>query len=302
MSATAVILVLISASVHAGWNLVSKTRLPDSRFFLYANSFGTLLLLPVLLFRSASIRYFPSAVWPLIGATGFCQAVYYFSLAGAYRSGDLSVVYPMARSLPVLMTVLMNILLGRISQISSPAIVGMTLIAGGGLLLPLQDFTRRALSKSARISIAFAFLAAAGTTGYSMIDDTALRNVRSILETKTDVFLDTLLYLFLAGAASSFWLFIFSFIAGDGRKRQNQRPRGEFGPAVLAGAGIFLAYALVLLSLAYARNVSYIVAFRQVSIPLGALLGFTILKEPRHPPRIVGSLLIFGGLVLVALG
>jgi uncharacterized membrane protein len=53
--------------------------------------------------------------------------------------------------------------------------------------------------------------------------------------------------------------------------------------------------------MAYASNVSYIVAFRQLSIPLGALLGVWVQKEPAGLPKLLGVGVVFGGLILVGL-
>ena len=52
----------------------------------------------------------------------------------------------------------------------------------------------------------------------------------------------------------------------------------------------------------YVTNISYVAAFRQISIPLGAIFGMSLLKEPRHPPKLVGVSTIFIGLVMVAIG
>ena len=69
-----------------------------------------------------------------------------------------------------------------------------------------------------------------------------------------------------------------------------------------AGTGMLItaAYGLVLASMAFVTNVSYIAAFRQLSIPLGAALGFLIQKEPATPPRLVGIGILTCGLTLIA--
>ena len=63
-----------------------------------------------------------------------------------------------------------------------------------------------------------------------------------------------------------------------------------------------MTYGIVLWAMAYATDVSYIVAFRQLSIPLGALLGIMVLRESAPWPKICGVALAFAGLVLVAIG
>ena len=72
--------------------------------------------------------------------------------------------------------------------------------------------------------------------------------------------------------------------------------------ALLTGIGICGTYALVLISLAFVKNVSYVVAFRQLSIPLGAGLGIMIMGESPCKPKIVGVGIMFIGLLLVGIG
>jgi uncharacterized membrane protein len=65
---------------------------------------------------------------------------------------------------------------------------------------------------------------------------------------------------------------------------------------------IFFTYTLVLFAMYLARDVSYIVAFRQLSVPIGAALGVLVLREPLHRPKIIGIAVVTVGLLLVALG
>jgi len=51
----------------------------------------------------------------------------------------------------------------------------------------------------------------------------------------------------------------------------------------------------------FARNVSYVVAFRQLSIPIGAILGMTVLHEPRNAMKLTGMGVMMAGLLLVAI-
>jgi uncharacterized membrane protein len=60
-------------------------------------------------------------------------------------------------------------------------------------------------------------------------------------------------------------------------------------------------YGLVLLAMTMTENVSYIVALRQLSIVIGMVLGVVFLFERLLLTRVVGSVMILLGLVLVAL-
>jgi len=85
---------------------------------------------------------------------------------------------------------------------------------------------------------------------------------------------------------------------GFAKELRNTRLRS----AAAAGAAIVAAYCLVLVAYGFARNVSYVVAFRQVSLPLGALLGVVVLRERMNAARAVGTAVILLGLVLVSIG
>jgi len=68
------------------------------------------------------------------------------------------------------------------------------------------------------------------------------------------------------------------------------------------GVGMYLAYVLILFAMLYVSDASYVAAFRQLSIPLGATLGIVLLKEPRYLPKLIGIVAVYGGLVLVGMG
>jgi uncharacterized membrane protein len=58
---------------------------------------------------------------------------------------------------------------------------------------------------------------------------------------------------------------------------------------------------LVLVAMAYVTNISYLAAFRELSIPIGAFLGITLQKEPAFKPKMLGIGLVLAGLILVGL-
>lgn len=65
------------------------------------------------------------------------------------------------------------------------------------------------------------------------------------------------------------------------------------------GVAIIIAYGLVLLAYGLADNVGYVVAFRQLSLPIGTVLAVVLLKERVTAARLVGTALIVVGLVMV---
>ena len=299
MSATAIVLITLSVFAHAGWNLFSK-RQPSVAFFLIASTTSVLVLSPLLWYNRSVLSWTPGIVWALVGITGLFHAIYYSGVAGAYRHGDMSLAYPMLRALPVLLITAISFALGRGDQITPLGLVGIITVAVGCMLLPIKSFREIHLRDYLALCCLLALAAAIGTTGYTMIDDEALRQLRTSLTwlDKTHI---TLFYISLQTLSTSLWVLLFVLILPSERGRFRHLWRHGRRQAALSGLVITGAYGLVLASMAYVTNVSYVAAFRQMSIPLGALLGIWLLKEPRYPPKLIGVGVVVTGLILVAL-
>jgi drug/metabolite transporter (DMT)-like permease len=299
---TAAILLLLSAATHAGWNLLGKRQNPSAAFMLIANTLGLLWLVPVLFVAGRGLAFFSPLVWLFVVLTGLAQAGYFFALTGAYRSGDLSIAYPLARSAPVVMVAIASILLGRSGQISPLSLAGMFLVTAGGFLLPMQHFTDLRLKNYLNLTSLLALLTALCTTAYSLIDDQALRILRQMPGMPLDTLALSALYSLVEAVSCSLWLAFFVLLSKQERQRFHEFYMHNLGQSFLVGALIILAYTLVLIAMAYVSNVSYVIAFRQLSIIIGALLGMRVLKESAHPPKFAGLAVMFAGLVLVGIG
>lgn len=302
MTLTAVVILCISATVHATWNFIGKKGNCSPASFLLATILGCACLSPVALSNPRIVASFSPEVWTLLVITGFFQAIYYVGLAGAYRTGDMSIAYPLARSAPVLMVAGVSLLIGRGHELTILSIVGMVLIAAGGILLPIRNLSAWRPRDWLHLSGLMAMVAAVGTVGYSMVDDHALRILRSMPEIPAGRTMLTLNYALIEGLAATFWLALFVLPSRNGRASFAGTVRTQARDSLLAGIGIYLAYSMVLIAMGFVTNVSYVVAFRQLSIPLGAVFGVTLLKEPHYFGKTLGVAAMFVGLVLVALG
>ncbi len=301
MSTTAIALVLLSTFIHVGWNLLGKREHPSAAFLLLANTLGCLFLLPAFIPYGQVVADFTLPVWGWLIITGLFQALMYAALAGAYRHGDMSVAYPLASAMPVLFVTGFNLLLGHSSQLTSKALAGMALAVLGGLLLPLEHCTDFSKYRP-RLFIFLAILAALGTTGYSLIDAYALQLLRDTPNLSVSGMAATVIYSFFEGITSSIWLAGYVFWNKSERDSLHEVLAGYLPQATVAGLGIFLAYTLILIAMGFVRNVSYVVAFRQLSVPLGTWVGVYLLGEPRYRPKLIGAGVMFTGLVLVGLG
>ncbi len=301
MTLPALLLITISAFGHAFWNFFSKRRSPAAAFFWIASLSSALLLLPMLFLFRSGLPYLAPLDWLLIGMTGIFQASYYIGLAGAYSNGDLSLAYPLARALPVLLVTSISIALGRGSQISPWALPGFFAIFAGCIILPLPDFTNFKLSYFLNACCLFAVLAAFSTTGYTLSDDHVLRSLRTAPGIALDNSQITLLFMSLENLSLSLALGVWVLLHPRQREILRATWRTGWMAASFAGLMMTATYGLVLAAMAYVSNVSYVSAFRQLSIPIGAALGIIVRKEPRPTPKLVGLGMIVFGLIVVAL-
>lgn len=302
MTLTAVLLLIVSAATHAGWNLLGKRKQPSIAFMLAANILGLLLMIPVLIIYWDALVFYSPVVWLYLVSTGVCQAVYFAGLTGAYRNGDLSIAYPLARSSPVVLVAVLTALLGLGKALSLQAVGGILLILAGSFVLPMRSFSDFRLKNYFNLTSLLALIAALGTTGYSIIDSQALQVLRQSAGQMGAGLAITLTYAFFEGVSTSVWMLFVVLALRAERQEWRHMDKAGLLRALLVGVGIYIGYLLVLFAMGFVTNVSYVVAFRQLSIPLGAILGMLVLKEPHPVPKFVGVATIFIGLVLVGLG
>lgn len=103
MSFVPIILVLFSALLHAGWNIIGKRyQSSGPSFFLGATSATSLLLTPYIVWYFTKIGWstLPTQFWLLLVVSGLSQMVYMLGLAFAYSKVDIGIAYPLARGLP----------------------------------------------------------------------------------------------------------------------------------------------------------------------------------------------------------
>ena len=301
MSPVAGILLILSAFTHAGWNFISKKQHPTLAFYLMANNVGVLLVLPILFPYWDKISLIPVFVWICLNCSGFFLAAYMAALAGAYRNGDMSIAYPLARALPVIFVTVITMILGLGKMLSVWFIVGAALIVAGCIIVPIQNLHRIQIRDYMNLCCLLSVLAAVCISGYTMIDHEALACLRNLPDRPFGPVDATLVYMALEGISCSVWKGIGVIASQREREAFFVVIRDYKMAAAITGIGIYLTYGLVLASMNYVTNVSYVAAFRQLSIPLGALMGIIFLVEQPYRVKIFGVVSIFVGLVMVGL-
>jgi uncharacterized membrane protein len=301
MTITAAVLVIISACMHASWNLFSKSQSPTIGFFQLATLGTVFWFSPIFFMTTDLIAKISFSLWGILLVAGLFQAIYYAGLASAYARGALSIAYPLVRSFPLLLVVALTFIAGRGSDLSSIAIIGLIAIVIGALILPMNNFSDFKMANYLNASCAFAVIAAIGTAGYSFIDDIGM-NMLKLVPNDAEGWVRALLYLLLECIFTAFWLQLLMLLTEKSTAQFCANWRQLLRPALLAGFAIGATYGIILLAMMHAKNVSYVVGLRQLSIPIGTILGVLVLKEKGSVPRFSGVGIIFIGLILVTMG
>jgi drug/metabolite transporter (DMT)-like permease len=289
MSGPALALVLLAAVAHATWNLLAR-RADEKLAFLWCSTLvSSVLLLPVgawLLLTGPSI---PAAGWVVVALSALLEALYYWTLAQAYRYGDLSLVYPIARgTAPILVPVLAVLFLGE--RLSALAAGGILLIVIGAAAI----HTRRLAWPSAG---AIADVASQLGTRYAVLTGLVIATYTALdkygVTLVTPLLYGYLLFVGLTVALVPLLLRQRRVVATEWKLRR--------GSIVVVGLLAPASYGLVLLALTLAP-VSYVAAAREISAVLAALLGAVVLHEGYGRQRLLGSTAIAAGLMLLVLG
>ena len=294
MSWQPLLLIVISAFMHALWNSIGKRTATAVSFYVWAMAAGVLIFSPLLLTNWQQILLLPKAFWWLLLVSGVFQCMYTSGLAKAYQSAELSLVYPLARALPVLIVPVFVVFIYGESDLSYTHIVAIAMIATGALVLPLNKWRNLDLRGYFTPAVSWALLAAVGTAGYSLTDSAALKIMRdngwSAFEAGSSfVILQAVTVIFCMLP-----LLKFAF------KERFKWPENK-SSILLAGLFLVGTYLIVLIGMAMVEEVSYVVALRQLSIPIGVAIGVLWLKEKISLPRLQGVAIMLLGLLLVSL-
>lgn len=286
MSGTALGLVLVAALLHTAWNALAKRSEDQGAFLWVSVTLASLGLAPAAAWVVAREGLPGSAVPPVL-ATILLHALYFFALGRAYRAGEFSLVYPIARGLGVgLVPVAALAFLDE--RPSWPGAAGTGLVLLGILALHAVQQGRGSAAgalRRGRSGLGWALLTGLAITAYSLVDKVGVSRLHPVP------------YIVLLGLGSS--LLLLPVVRADpgAVAREWRRRRG----AILAAAAMNLtAYLLVLFAFRLSK-VGYVVATREVSIVVSAAVGSTVLGEGRLGPRLAAALLVFAGVACIAL-
>ena len=279
MEFTVIIVVLLAAFLHAFWNF--QVRGSDDK----ALGIGAVIIghLPLAIVGLMFAGLPPFSSWPFLMASAFFHLGYQIFLMNAYRHGELTQVYPIARGVaPLLIAVVSMFFIS--SDFYTQQIVGILMVSGGIILHGIFQFHRNQVPLTGMV---LALITGCFIAGYSLVDGHGTRHSGSALSfygmatlINAAVFI---LYLRLFNPG------VLSRIPTEGRK------------ILLIGGNLsYIAYVLVLWA-CLSAPIAVVSALRETSVIFALLLGTILLKEKLTFMKVVVTLIILAGVITLRL-
>lgn len=286
---TYVILIVLSSTVmHAGWNLLARFSKAETTFYMKMLVITSIFGFIPAVWSELVTRSMTQLAWLCVLGSGFCAGVYLFALGRAFESSDFTIVYPVARSLPVIFVAILDVMRGRF--LTPIGWLGILMVVAGCVLVPLRSLSDLRLSAYLNRATLWMVTAAFGTVGYTLLDKIAAEVVQQGADTAARYG-----YFYFLISLVPYWGFVRMSKPAVARKQSD-----DWLLAMIAAIFGFGAYWLILWAYQLSPYASYIVAFRQFSIVIGAVVAFIVLKEPGIKVRLAGAGCITAGLVLIA--
>lgn len=276
--------ILLSAVVHATWNLVAKRLTGGGETVWLFTAVATGLYAPVAAVTVVVTGYRPNGIDVIfLLGTGILHAVYFVMLRRSYSEGDLSFVYPLARgSGPIVAMAIATALIGE--RPTSLTITGAAVISLGAVLLATPVRVRA----GQRAGLFLGLITGATIGCYTAWDGYAVGSLA----------IPALLH---AWAGDAGRLVLLTPIAYHRRARLGaileRHWRAIIAVAVLSTA----SYIMVLTAMSIAP-ISSVAPAREISIVIAALFGTILLGEGGGQRRLLSALVITAGVGIVALG
>jgi drug/metabolite transporter (DMT)-like permease len=290
MPTSALLLILLSAAMHAGWNLILKTTRHKLAFNVFMHASAIAIFSVYWLLRYGGIPPPAGPVLPLALAGGFFFAIYHACLTASYERVDVSLAYPLTTTGPLYIPLWAIIFLDE--RLSLLGMTGILVVFLGAYIIQMREISWAGLSLPLRnIRLPGVLLAILAGIFYSV---GAIVDKRGV--TVADVFvytyyLDIALFLFLLGNA----------LLTNSRDRFLEEIRTHWPRGVAAGFILFLSFTTYRVGL-QAAKVSYATSVRQVSAIAGVVGGILLFRERFGRIRLIGASLIAMGVVCIKLG
>lgn len=269
--------VLAAAVLHAAWNgLVKGASDKDLNMTAVVLGHAPAAVIAIMLAPATD-----PASYPYIVAGGALHVGYQFFLLWAYRAGDLTQVYPIARgSAPLIIAAVSVLFLGVV--LSLVQALAIMIIAAGlfSLVLVRRDEGQFNLKAAALALATGCFIAA-----YSLVDGLGARVAGTSFGFYGWV---AIINLAVFAACMAFYKpGVLSRLPAEGRKT-----------FIIGGCASFAAYALVTWAFTQAP-IALVSALRETSIVFALLIGVVFLRERLNLSKVVAVFMTLVGAIML---
>jgi drug/metabolite transporter (DMT)-like permease len=271
--------VLTAAAAHAGWNALIKGAgdpLVMTAVLSFASGIAGVALLTV-------TGLPPAAVWPWLVTSIIVHVLYFASLVEAYRYGDLSQVYPIARGGAPLLTAIGGwMLIGE--DLSGRGWSGLVLLVCGVFLL---SFGNQARFRVDPRGVRYAGLTALTICAYTLLDGIGARlsgNAPSYVAA---------LFIGCAIATTPYFLW-------RGGKALLPAAARHWRLGAVGGGLQLVSYGVVVWAMTMVP-IALVAALRETSVLFASLISVAVLKESLSVVRVSAAIVIVVGLMLLRL-
>lgn len=273
------LLILASVLMHVTWNLLARHVAANANYLWWGLLAHTVLVAPYGIWCLLQSVQWHNQLLLCLLISGLANSLYFLSLRQAYTYAPVALVYPLARSSPILIAIWSALLFSE--MISGQAWVAIGIGVSGLWVLAASSRTG-----DARYALRWSFIAAFATSIYSLSDKLAVPSLPGF---------GAQLGFISVGYGMSLLLLTLLQYRDTGRCVPAQRPPWRY--VLIGGLCLGTAYALVVRAMLY-LPAAHVVAFTNGGIVLAVLLSLTLFRERQHwRSRLLGTLIVGVGLV-----
>ncbi|MBS3051913.1 MAG: EamA family transporter [Candidatus Aenigmarchaeota archaeon] len=282
------ILSLLSAFFESVKDLFSKKSLKNIDVYTVSLSFW-LFSFPIILIALliTGIPEIKPGFWPILIVIGIIGPISHVLYMKAIGSSELSIVLPVIAFTPLFLLILSPIIVGEFPNLLG--FVGVILIVFGSYVLNIKEKSKGYLrpfkmlltEKGPRLMLIVAFIWALGAN----FDKIAIKNSSPI---------------FYALCINIIFIIVLSILT----LLKSKNPLGIMSSnlKILVPIGFFgglgFITQMIAINMAY---VSYVISIKRLSVIFGVLIGYFVFKEKNIKERLLGSIIMILGTLLIAL-
>ena len=285
MSANALSIVLLAGLLHALWNILAKKAGGDARFACFAAVTGAVVWAPVGIWLGWDVvPQWSVGVWCFVVGSALLRILYFVVLLRGYRFADLTVVYPLARGTgPLLSSFAAVVWFGE--TISFMGTLGIACVIGGVFLI--AGGPNLTVQRLRSVGLRYGLLTGVLIASYTVVDGYAVKVLLLspiLMHYVENVVRGVLLMPVVLRDRPAAWVLWHQ----------------QWKYALIVGTVTPISYVLVLYAMQTAP-LSLVAPAREVSMLFAALIGGHLLGEGDRGLRVLGALLIAGGVTMLGI-